>query len=209
MASPSVFAAPPIPTSRHRPLLREPVRRAAPFSRRCCDATNRQTSLQFHLFLSCSHAHAALACSCHSPLRPEQLPLSRAIRGEEVEDTEVFIRNQRRPSALWLCVTARPLRDEFGTVRGGLSVFRDITEEKLANQRLSAQHAVTRALAESASLGEATPRILQVICASAGWELGALWQVDREANLLHCVDVWHRPDMGVQEFETVTRQTPF
>src|SRR5207253_10009825 len=73
----------------------------------------------------------------------------------------------------------------------------------------AAQRAVTRALAEDAGVGEAPRRILQVTCASAGWELGALWQVDREANLLHCVDVSHRPDIGVQEFETVTRQTPF
>ncbi|HEV3448552.1 MAG TPA: response regulator, partial [Gemmataceae bacterium] len=119
------------------------------------------------------------------------------------------IRNERRPQGIWLSVTARPLRDEFGIVRGGLSVFRDVTEEKLAQRRLAAQHAVTRALAESTTLGEATPRILQAICDSAGWEVGALWQVDRHAEVIRCVDVWRRPDFSGQEFEEVTRRSAF
>src|SRR6266446_2075335 len=144
-----------------------------------------------------------------TPFPPDRLPLSRAIHGEDVEETEVFIRNERRPQGIWLCVTARPLRDEFGIVRGGLSVFRDITEEKLAERRLAAQHAVTRALAESMTLGAATPKILQAICDSAGWEVGALWQVDRHENVLRCVDVWHRPDFAGQEFEDVTRRMAF
>src|SRR5260370_37218596 len=58
------------------------------------------------------------------PFPPEPLPLSRAIRGEDVEDTEVFIRNERRPQGASLSVTARPLRDELGILRGGFSVFR-------------------------------------------------------------------------------------
>jgi two-component system, sensor histidine kinase and response regulator len=144
-----------------------------------------------------------------TPYPPDRLPLSRAIQGEDVQDTTVFIRNDRRPQGIWLSVTARPVRDEYGVVRGGLSVFHDISKQKLGEQRLAAQHAVTRVLAEAATLDEATPKILEAICAAAGWELGAIWQVDRKANVLRCVDVWQRLDSQGKEFAAVTRACVF
>src|SRR5205823_2872237 len=61
-----------------------------------------------------------------TPFPPEQLPLVRAIRGEEVEETEIFVRNEHKPDGIWLRVKAGPLRDESGAVRGGLSVIRDV-----------------------------------------------------------------------------------
>ncbi|HEX8492956.1 MAG TPA: GAF domain-containing protein [Pyrinomonadaceae bacterium] len=74
---------------------------------------------------------------------------------------------------------------------------------------LITQYAVTRALAESASLDEATPKILQAICESLGWQVGALWIVDREADVLRCVKAWHQPAMEVAEFETLSRERTF
>jgi PAS domain S-box-containing protein len=141
-----------------------------------------------------------------TPFPADRLPLARAMRGEEVNDEVIYVRNTWRPDGLWISVTARPLCDEVGAVRGGLSVFRDISEEKRAAQRLLAQHAVTRALAESASLGEAAPRILESVCSSIGCEVGTLWKVDRHANVLRCVDVWSRPGGRYEEFENVCRQ---
>jgi DNA-binding NtrC family response regulator len=61
-------------------------------------------------------------------------------------------------------------------------VIRHAIERKRLERRLAAQHAVTRVLAESATLSEATPRILQAICESLEWEMGALWKVDAQAN---------------------------
>src|SRR5438552_3443029 len=78
-----------------------------------------------------------------TPYPPDRLPLSRAIQGEDVQDTTVFIRNDRRPQGIWLSVTARPLRDEYGVVRGGLSVFHDLSKQKLGEPRRCAPHAVT------------------------------------------------------------------
>ncbi len=139
----------------------------------------------------------------------EQLPLARAIRGEEVDDEVIFIRHEKRPDGLWLSVTARPLRDEAGALRGGLAVFRDVTEEKRFERRLSAQYAVSRVLAESATLGEATPKILAAICETTNWEVGALWRLDRQDNVLRCVDVWHRPEGNFASFEKATREITF
>src|SRR5206468_12775452 len=107
-----------------------------------------------------------------TPFPPEQLPLVRAIRGEDVEETEIFVRNAHKPDGAWLRVKAGPLRDETGAVRGGLSVIRDVTAQKEAERRLAAQYAVTRVLAELNSLREAAPKILQAICDSVDWETG-------------------------------------
>jgi PAS domain S-box-containing protein len=139
----------------------------------------------------------------------EQLPLARAIRGEEVNDAEVFIRHEGRPEGLWLSVTARPLHDQSGTVHGGLAFFRDISQQKRTERFLAAQHAVTRVLAEATLLSEATPKILRAICEGVGWEVGVLWHLDRQANVLRCVDVWHPPGVVVEAFEGVTRNRAF
>jgi PAS domain S-box-containing protein len=55
---------------------------------------------------------------------------------------------------------------------------RDITDRKRADQRLATGYAVTRVLAESLTLQSASPQILQAICESLGWEVGAIWRID-------------------------------
>ena len=39
---------------------------------------------------------------------PESLPLARAIRGEEVDSAELFVRHAEAPAGLWISGTARP-----------------------------------------------------------------------------------------------------
>ena len=86
---------------------------------------------------------------------------------------------------------------------------REILERKRAEQRLSAQYAVTRALAESDTLTHATPHLLQAIGDGMEWEWGALWIVDREAGLLRCQSIWHARDIDSAEFDTMSRAMTF
>lgn len=65
-----------------------------------------------------------------TPYPSEQLPLARAIRGEDVQEDEIFIRNAENPSGIWISVNSSPLYDEAGELCGGLIVFRDVTEHK-------------------------------------------------------------------------------
>jgi len=88
-------------------------------------------------------------------------------------------------------------------------VVRYAIERKRVERRLAAQHAVTSVLAESASLTEATPRILQATCESLELEMGALWKVDGQAAELRCVAVWHVPGAHIPEFEAITRGSVF
>jgi PAS domain S-box-containing protein len=67
---------------------------------------------------------------------PEDLPSARAIRGEEVNDLEMFVRRSLRTEGVWVSANARPLRDETGKLRGGVVVFRDVTERKRAEEEL-------------------------------------------------------------------------
>jgi PAS domain S-box-containing protein len=66
----------------------------------------------------------------------DQLPLVRAIQGEEMDDAEYFVRVPDRPEGLWASASARPLKDNRGRVRGGLVVIRDISERKRAEEEL-------------------------------------------------------------------------
>jgi signal transduction histidine kinase len=69
-----------------------------------------------------------------TPFPPSQLPLVRATRGETCDDVELFVRNSNLPNGVFISITGRPLRDEKGVVRGGVVVFRDITERKRIEQ---------------------------------------------------------------------------
>jgi signal transduction histidine kinase len=71
------------------------------------------------------------------------------------------------------------------------------------------EHAVTRLLAESRTLAEASSKILQAIGEYLQWEFGALWEVDKESRLLRCVEVWHSPAKDFSAFGAVCRQLTF
>ena len=97
-----------------------------------------------------------------------------------------------------------------------LFLVASIEERRLANKilrqserRLSGNLGVTRILAESPALSDATPRILQTICESLGWEVGALWVIDSGTNELHCLTFWHVPGADARAFEDVSHRTRF
>ena len=60
---------------------------------------------------------------------PEDLPLARALRGEEVVDEEVYVKQAGDRSGHWMSASASPLRDPEG-IQGAVVIFRDITERK-------------------------------------------------------------------------------
>ena len=78
-----------------------------------------------------------------TPIKSEDLPLQRAIlKGESVDEEDVFIRNQNRPDGIYIRVSARPLLHDVAGVRGGVIIFRDVTEQ------VNAQEALARAFAQ-------------------------------------------------------------
>ena len=102
-----------------------------------------------------------------------------------------------------------PIVSESGSIIEFVGAAIDITERKQAEQRLIVQHAVTQMLATAATLEEVTPKILQTVGELLGWDVGALWRIDREAGVLRCAEVWHDESVEIPEFEAVSRQRTF
>ncbi|GAX42757.1 multi-sensor hybrid histidine kinase [Tolypothrix sp. NIES-4075] len=99
------------------------------------------------------------------------------------------------------------LYDDQGAVEYIIGTGIDISDQKRVDRHLTAQHSTTRVLTDSLTIAEATPRILQAICESLEWDLGEIWMVDAEVNVLRCLDIWHKECIEFEEFKTVKQIT--
>ena len=75
-----------------------------------------------------------------------------------------------------------------------------------ANRKLEAHHAVTQALAESGTLLETAPKILQALCITLNWDLGALWLFDEQASGMRCKVIWGRDGAPYGDFARASRE---
>ena len=66
-----------------------------------------------------------------------------------------------------------------------------------------------QALAESATLEEAAPRMLRAVCEALGWQCGAIWQANRARKILRCIGTWGTPGLPLDEFITATLAQTF
>ncbi|MGZ8842747.1 MAG: MASE1 domain-containing protein [Pyrinomonadaceae bacterium] len=71
-----------------------------------------------------------------------------------------------------------------------------VTERRQGQRNLSGGLSVTRILAESPAISDALPRIIQRVCSTFGWEVGAMWKLDQDSQRLQCLKVW--PSQGAQ-----------
>ena len=77
-----------------------------------------------------------------TPYPIEELPIAKALRGEQADQVEIYVKNERRPQGAFISSTARPMYAPDGSVKGTVLVFRDITAQKKAveeNLRLEAR----------------------------------------------------------------------
>jgi PAS domain S-box-containing protein len=109
----------------------------------------------------------------------------------------------------WFAIDRVAARDENGKIIKWYGTAYDIEDRKRAEERLRVQHTVALILAEAATIEEATPRILLAMGECLGWDVGVLWRVDREAEVLRCVELWHEASIEVPEFERVSREFAF
>ncbi len=90
-----------------------------------------------------------------------------------------------------------------------IAIVRDITDRKRAEQRLAVQLTATCLLSEASSLAEAAPKLLETVCAGLGWKVGAFWNVDRSAAVLHCDAFYQQPSVEAEELAKASRQLIF
>src|SRR5690606_25380459 len=89
------------------------------------------------------------------------------------------------------------------------SFIRDLTERKRLESHRNAEHNVTRVLAESMSLSDAAPRVLEAIGAALGWEVANFWVLDPETNELTIAGMWHAPGLEAPSFAEATRRAHY
>ena len=87
-----------------------------------------------------------------------------------------------------------------GYVRMVNDTRRALAATKRSGRRLAAEYAVTRILAESATIKEATHGVLRVVGENLDWELGMFWGLEQQNEMLRFVDLWHAPDVEADEF---------
>jgi PAS domain S-box-containing protein len=110
--------------------------------------------------------------------------------------------------------TEFPVAVDLGCARIGdgwrvLALVRDVTAHRRAERRLQAEFAVTRVMAEAASLPEATPRLLGALGECLGLEVGELWLVDLAAGVMRQEGAWAVPGIDIGALDVAARHARF
>ncbi len=78
-----------------------------------------------------------------------------------------------------------------------------------AERHLRVQYYITQVLEESATLVEASSKILQAVCMVLNWDLGEIWEYNQQKEVLYNTEIWHVLSIDVQEFVKLSKETTF
>ncbi|MFC4062923.1 ATP-binding protein [Planomonospora corallina] len=151
----------------------------------------------------------AEAYRVHAPdgvtrLRPEEVPLARALAGERFDDQEVVVHTpEGRPRRL--LVNGRPIETADGRLLGAVVAGHDITDRHRIERMSAAQRAAAQALAEAGSSEEAACGVVAAVAGALGWTCGEYWQVDPGGGTISRLGLWTRPG---RDLSALTRDEP-
>ncbi|WP_245908388.1 ATP-binding protein [Pseudosporangium ferrugineum] len=126
------------------------------------------------------------------PVRPDDISLYRALRGERVRDHELVL-SRRGSRTRYYVVDATPIVGPDGRTVGAVQAVQDVTRRKRAERFRTCQLNVITALAEAPSVEAAGPRILEAIVSTLGWTHAELWLVDESAGVVRPAARWSIP----------------
>ncbi|MGI8848727.1 MAG: GAF domain-containing protein, partial [Pyrinomonadaceae bacterium] len=75
--------------------------------------------------------------------------------------------------------------------------------------RLNLLYEIGRILASEETMNEAAPLILEAICRNIQFELGELWCMDKQDQILRLENAWHFPSPPLENFVAESRQFKF
>ena len=100
------------------------------------------------------------------------------------------IRKDGQPIVVSICAN-RVETETDGTI---LVAYEDITDRRDRERRAVALAEVSNALNAAKTESELVPKVLRAVGQRLGWEIAALWRLDREHNSARCDDVWVAED---------------
>ena len=124
-----------------------------------------------------------------------------ALRENDVVSNFEFEITRADGRTLWVRENVHAVRDEKGALLYLEGTVEDVSVLWWGEQRRRLQYAMARVIADAASVEEARPQLLRTICETLEWDMGAVWDVDAKAGVLHCVEVWNQPEIEIGEFE--------
>ncbi|HUF64459.1 MAG TPA: PAS domain S-box protein [Gemmatimonadaceae bacterium] len=137
----------------------------------------------------------SLEALTHPDDRASHAELARGVLAGQAPELSVD-RRYLRPdgSVVWAHLTISVVRTPDGEPSYLVGFLEDATARRLAGQRLAAQYAVARIVAEASTVEGIAREAIQAVCANLEWDAGALWMLDETGATLGYVDGWHAPN---------------
>ncbi len=137
--------------------------------------------------------------------KTEELPLSRALRGESANGLEMYVRSPNGGEPRWMLAAGGPLLNHRGEKRGGVVFLRDITDRKKADEQLTValleSDALARESRELSELGDSLQSCQTVeeaykmsenaLSGILGLRPGALCIINPSRDLVESVATWN------------------
>jgi PAS domain S-box-containing protein len=130
-----------------------------------------------------------------------------ALRGERFEGEFRIVWPDG--SVHFIKAASQTFRDETGDPVRMVGVNYDITERKLAEERITLMQTITMDVASAEDLSSALEVVLRRVCEKTGWALGQAWVPNDEGTALSCCPAWFATDPNLEEFRTYTKNFRF
>lgn len=96
------------------------------------------------------------------------------------------------------------LKDETGKLHHIIGIASDVTEYLQNQKEIALESELAELLEQDGTLVQRVPDILELICKVFSWDIGELWFVDEERNLLQNIAIWHKKGKEFSTYDSVT-----
>jgi len=102
-----------------------------------------------------------------TPFPVADLPMLRALRGESVDDCEIYLPGTRGPEGRWISVSSWPIIDGARRIAGSVTAVRDISARKRQFER---HHLLSKIVEETGDAVLVTNNVGEIVYVNAAFE---------------------------------------